>query len=445
MSKFKLFLISICIGLLIFSFAWGQDIKLDIQTHQLKNGLRILTVEDHTLPVCTYYTFFKVGSRNERPGITGISHLFEHMMFNGAKRYGPKEFDRVLESNGGYSNAYTTFDFTAYYEDFASDKLELIIDLDSDRMENLLLSDENLGSEREVVKEERRLRTDNDNFGKLEEQLYAAAFYASPYHWPVVGWMEDLNAITREDCVNYFKTFYAPNNATIIIVGDFDSRQALQLIEKYYSHISTGPPPPKVVNAEPEQKGEKRIWVHKTAQLPSFLAGYKVPAADNEDVFVLDIIATLLTNGESSRLYKKLVYDLQMALNVQASYFWTVEPNLFYFYVEMKPGFTCDQAEKVLYEEIEKLKNEFVTDKELQKAKNILEAGFVKQFKTNNGRANNIGYYNTVFGDYNMMFQTLDKYRKVTKEDIQRIIKKYFDVQNRTVAILVPEQEEITP
>ncbi len=427
----------------LFFTSLASALDLDIKSQQLPNGLKILILEDHTLPICTYFTFFKVGSRNEKPGITGISHLFEHMMFNGAKRYGPKEFDRILESNGGLSNAYTTNDFTAYFEDFPSDKLELIIDLDADRLENLLLNQENLTSEREVVKEERRLRTDNSNEGKLEEELYAAAFQAHPYHWPVVGWMGDIDAITREDCINYFKTYYAVNNATIIVVGDVDPQQAYKLIEKYYGPLKPGPAIPKVVNSEPEQKGERRIWYHKEAQLPAFMAGFHIPSVQDQDVYILDLLQVILTEGESSRLYKTLVYDKQMATDVWSSYFYTIDPGLFYIYVGMKPNFTTEQAEKVLYDEIEKVKNVGVTEKELQKAKNILEAHLIKSMKTNNGRANLIGTYQTLLGDYSLLTKVIDKYKVVTIDDLKRVAQKYFTEKNRTVATLVPEKPGI--
>jgi len=434
--------IAIVISVLFFT-SLVFALELDIKSHQLPNGLKILILEDHTLPICTYFTFFKVGSRNERPGITGISHLFEHMMFNGAKRYGPKEFDRILESNGGLSNAYTTNDFTAYFEDFPSDKLELIVDLDADRLEHLLLNDENLSSEREVVKEERRFRTDDSNEGKLEEELTAAAFQAHPYGWPVVGWMADLNAITREDCVNYFKTYYTVNNATIIIVGDVNPAQAVKLIEKYYGHLKPGPPIPKVVKNEPEQKGERRVWFRKEAQLPAFMTGFHVPDVQDADIYALDVLQILLTEGESSRLYKSLVYDKQMATNVWSFYFWTIDPGLFYIYVGMKPNFTTEKAEKVLYDEIEKVKNVGVTEKELQKAKNIMEANLIKSMKTNNGRANLIGTYQTLLGDYSMLTKVIDKYKAVTVDDLKRVAQKYFTERNRTVATLVPEKPGI--
>ena len=438
----RLIVIASLISFLFFSsLAFALD--LDIKSQQLPNGLKILTLEDHTLPICTYFTFFKVGSRNEKQAITGISHLFEHMMFNGAKRYGPKEFDRILESNGGVSNAYTTNDFTAYFEDFPSNKLELIIDLDADRLENLLLNEENLSSEREVVKEERRLRTDNSNEGKLEEELYAAAFQAHPYHWPVVGWMGDLDAITREDCVNYFKTYYSVGNATIIIVGDVNPAEAFKLIDKYYGHLKPGPAIPKVVNAEPEQKGERRVQYYKEAQLPAFMAGFHIPSVQSEDIYALDVLQIILTEGESSRLYKTLVYEKQMATDVWSSYFYTIDPGLFYIYVGMKPNFNTTEAEKVLYDEIEKVKNVGVTEKELQKAKNILEANFIKSMKTNNGRANLIGTYQTLFGDYTLLNKVLDKYKALTVEDIKKVAQKYFTDRNRTVATLVPEKAGI--
>src|ERR671928_524107 len=208
-----------------------------VQEHELPNGLQIRLLPDRSLPIATLYSFFRVGSRNERPGITGISHLFEHMMFNGSRKYGPKEFDRKLEAAGGTSNAYTSTDITAYYEDFAAEALPLVLDLEADRMASLVIDDDSLQREREVVKEERRFRTDNDIDGMMDEALGALAFVAHPYRWPVVGWMTDLNRITRADCERYFRTYYAPNNCTVVLVGDFEPGEALRNIEKLYGAI----------------------------------------------------------------------------------------------------------------------------------------------------------------------------------------------------------------
>src|SRR5438552_7393655 len=229
-----------------------------VQEHVLANGLQVRLLPDRGLPIATLYSFFRVGSRNERPGITGISHLFEHMMFNGSKKYGPKEFDRRLEAAGGTSNAYTSNDLTAYYEDFASEALPLVLDLETDRMASLLIDDASLDRERDVVKEERRFRTDNDIDGMLDEALGALAFLAHPYRWPVIGWMSDIEAITREECERYFRTYYAPNNCTLVLVGDFEPAAALRMIEKLYSPIPSGGALPPVAIGEPRQKGERR-------------------------------------------------------------------------------------------------------------------------------------------------------------------------------------------
>jgi len=260
-----------------------------VEERSLPNGLQIRLLQDRSLPVATLYSFFRVGSRNERPGITGISHLFEHMMFNGSKKYGPKEFDRRLESAGGSSNAYTSNDLTAYYEDFASDALPLVLDLEADRMASLTIDDTSLARERDVVKEERRFRTDNDIDGMMDEALGALAFLAHPYRWPVIGWMTDIEGISRQDCERYFRTYYAPNNCTLVLVGDFDSGQALELIEKLYSAIPSGDALPPVATGEPRQKGERRALIRYPAQAPAVLAGFRAPDGRDPDSLVLDL------------------------------------------------------------------------------------------------------------------------------------------------------------
>lgn len=414
--------------------------ELDVRRQSLENGMTVLTMEDHTFPVATFFTFYKVGSRNERSGLTGISHLFEHMMFNGAKKYGPKEFDAVLEANGGYSNAFTSTDFTAYYEDFPSDKIEVIMDLESDRMANLAFDKTILDSEREVVKEERRLSVDNYLPGRMEEELFASAYVAHPYHWPVIGWMSDLNHITRDDCINYFKTYYAPNNAVVVIVGDIDTKKTIKLMKKYFEDIPAGPEPRSLISTEPKQEGEIRSQVVRPAQNEQFMAGYHVPDMFSLDAFALDVAQMILSEGESSRLYRKLVYEEQVALSVSADFSWKIDPALYYFYVEMKPGLEASVGEELLYDELEAMKSEPVSDTELQKAKNILEADFLRSLKTNNGRAEKIGYMESAYGDYKAMFTVLEKYRAVTAEDITRVMNDYFGEDNRTVVTLIPEE-----
>ena len=412
-----------------------------VERHTLKNGMVVLTHEDHSVPAVTFWQWFKVGSRNEAPGITGISHYFEHMMFNGSKNVPPKEYDRILESNGGYSNAFTDRDMTAYYEDIASDRLDVVFRLDSDRIASLSLLPDQLKSEIEVVKEERRLRTDNDISGKLDEQLYASAFLASPYRWPVVGWMGDLNRITRDDCVAYFRSYYAPNNCILVLTGDFDTKAALGQIETAFGAIPSQPPPAPPVNSEPEQDGERRSEVHHPAENVSFQVGYKVPAVSSADVPVLDVLSSILSDGESSRLHQALVYRAQIALSATSFFRTRLNPTLFEFAVEMKPGKTAAEGEAALYGVLDTLAKRGPTARELEKAKNLLEAGFVKSLKTNNGVGEQLGFHEHVFGDYNAMFRAVERYRAVTVEDCRRVAQKYFVPRQRTVVVLVPERE----
>ena len=413
---------------------------LQVERHVLDNGLVVLTHEDHSVPTITFWQWYRVGSRNERPGITGISHFFEHMMFNGSKNVPPKEYDRILESNGGYSNAFTDRDMTAYYEDIAADRLGVVLRLDSDRMAALSLLPDQLESEIEVVKEERRLRTDNDIPGMLDEQLYASAFNQSPYHWSVIGWMADLDAISREDMLEYFRIHYAPDNCILVLVGDFETKAALDSIQSYFGGIPRQPAPPEPIVGEPEQKGERRAEVHYPAQNISIDMGYKAPSVKTTDLATLDVLERILSSGESSRLHQALVYEKQLALGASASFQTHIDPGLFEVYVELKPGRTAAEGEAAAYEVLDKLVKEGPTPRELEKAKNLIEAGFVKRMKTNNGMGSQIGFYEHVFGDWRAMFGQLAKARAVTAEDCRRVAKQIFDPMKRTVVTLVPEK-----
>ena len=419
-----------------------------VERFTLGNGLTVLLREDHSVPAVAFWQWYKVGSRNEAPGITGISHFFEHMMFNGSAHVPPKEYDRILESNGGYSNAFTDRDMTAYYEELAADRLGVPLFLDSDRMTALSLLPEQLKSEIEVVKEERRFRTDNDIQGMLDEQLWAVSFNASPYRWPVVGWMADLERITREDMQEYFRIHYAPDNCIVVLVGDFEPKAARDSITAYFGGIPRQPAPPEPVNSEPEQRGERRVEVHYPAQNITLLAGYKAPSAKSSDLYVCDVLSSVLSDGESSRLHRALVYDAQLALSAGASFQTHIHPGLFEFYVELKPGKTAAEGQAVMDSVIARLTREGPTERELQKARNLLEAHFVQSLKTNNGVGQQLGYYEHVFGDYRAMFRTLDRYRAVTAADCRRVAAEVFDPLRRTVAVLVPEAapaEEAAP
>lgn len=413
--------------------------QLKVERHTLSNGLVVLMHEDHTVPAVSFWQWYKVGSRNEEPGITGISHYFEHMMFNGSKNVAPKEYDRILESNGGYSNAYTTRDQTPYFEEIASDRLDVLLKIDSDRMAELLLDPELCKSEVEVVKEERRLRTDNSVFGMLDEQMYATAFNASSYRWPVIGWMADLERITRGELQDYFRTYYAPNNCILVLVGDFDSKQALAAIEKAFGGIPRQEPPAEPINSEPDQRGERHVKVNYPAQNVTIMMGYKAPSASSPDLAALDVVSNILADGESSRLHRALVYEKQVALSAGAYFQTSLMPTLFEFYADLRPGKTAEEGLTALDEVIAKFIEEGPTERELEKAKNQLEASFVKSLKTNNGIAQTIGFHEHVFGDYREMFQMTERYRGVTAEDCTRVAREIFDARKRTVAELVPE------
>ena len=406
--------------------------------HTLANGLKVRLVESRSVPTVSYYTFFRAGSRNERPGITGIAHLFEHMMFNGAAKYGPKEFDRVLESAGGTSNAYTSNDMTAYYEDFASNALETVIDLESDRMRSLAITPETLASEREVVKEERRFRVDNDVPGMLDEALSAAIWKAHPYHWPVIGWMGDLDAITREDALAFFRTYYAPNNATIVAVGDLDPKATIDMIERKYGDIPAGPPVPAVVNSEPAPNGERRVFVEYPTQAPTVMIGFKVTEAKDPDTFVLDVVQMVLASGESSRLVKRLVYEEELATHVSVDFGWRIDPSSFVIFAELPPGGDPRKVEAVVYEELGRIAKEGIPDRELRKAKNGLRAHFLEEIATHNGRAHAIGHYELLLGDWRETTRTLERYEQVKSADAKRVAAAYFTPKNRSVATLIP-------
>lgn len=415
------------------------NVAIDATVETFDNGLKVILVEDHSVPVISYQTFFRVGARNERAGITGISHFMEHMMFNGADKYGPKEFDAVLEANGGYSNAFTSDDMTAYYEDISSDGLELCVDLDSDRIKSLTLDPKFIVSEMGVVMEERMLRIDNSVRGQMWEDLDALAFKAHPYKWPVIGWMSDLEAIDRDDCVEYFRTYYAPNNAILIVAGDFDTKKAMKLIHQYYDDIPAQEPPKPVRTVEPEQLGERRGVVNKKAELPAVFIAYHAPDVKSDDIYTLDVLQQILTGGESSRLYRSLVRESQAAMSVTASFPWRIDPYLFEFNVKMKPGHETLEAEEAIYAELADIIENGVLDEELARAKNVLEADFVRSMQTVNGRASKIGRYEILFGDYTEIMNVPGRYRAVTDEQVREAAEKYFSDRNRTVVTLVPE------
>jgi zinc protease len=409
-----------------------------VEERSLKNGLQVRLLRDNSLPVCTLYGFFRVGSRNERPGITGISHLFEHMMFNGSKKYGPKEFDRRLEAAGGTSNAYTSHDLTAYYEDFASEALPLVLDLEADRMASLIIDDSSLAREREVVKEERRFRTDNDIDGMMDEALGALTFLAHPYRWPVIGWMSDIEAITREDCERYFRSYYAPNNCTLVLVGDFEVDTAMREIERLYGGIAPGEPLPAVTTGEPRQKGARRAEIRYPSQAPALLAGFRGPSGRDPDSLVLDLIETALSSGEGARLKRALVYEQELCVDSHVYYGWRMDPGMFEISLKLNPGVDPQRAESSLWAELSRLSDEQISERELERAKNLVRNQLLRALSTTNGRAHTIGQMEVMLGTWRAVLDLPDRYASITAADVQRVARKTFAPHRRNVVTLVP-------
>jgi len=426
-------------ALLLSSLLAAQDTR----THTLSNGMKVIVQEDHGIPNVAMYFFYRIGSRNERPGTTGLSHFFEHMMFNGAKKYGPKQFDKMMDNNGGNNNAYTSRDVTVYTDWFPSTALELMFDMEADRIRDLAFDPKIIESERGVVYSERRLSVDNSNGGMLSELANATAFLAHPYHWPVVGWPSDIESWTMDDLRAHWSMGYAPNNCVMVIVGDVHYDNVLELARKYLEPIPRHDPPPPVRTKEPEQQGERRVTLSKPAQLPIQMVLYHVPETNNPDTPVLELMATLLTRGQSSRLYKRLVDTEQLALSVGAFSGDSLDPAVFMFNIQPRSGVDPAATEKALFEELARLQAEEVPAGELRKAKNQILANLYRQLKTIEGRANLLGSYEIFHGDYAKLFTADKDIEAVTAADLQRVARRYFTPKNRTVATLVPERQEV--
>jgi len=446
---FRLFIISFLIIshlLVLMHTSTAEQIKLDIKEYHLKNGLRLILSEDHSSPIISFQVWYNVGSRNERPGITGISHLFEHMMFKGSKNVEPEEHGRIIQQNGGTDNAFTARDMTAYFENLPSSQLELAVRLEADRMAHLRLAAETLASERQVVKEERRMRVDNSLFGKLSEALYSTAFIRHPYRWPVIGWMSDIDSISLEDCKAFYRSHYAPNNATVILLGDIDFQKTISIVEKYFGSIPSSEFTDEVIPVEEIQKKERQKDLFVDASFPWLAVAYHIPEASHDDIPVLELIGNILTSGRSSRLHRKVIYEDQSALSVFASVDNNKAPGLFVVTVNsIKQGHTLDEVTSVVNESLERFKAEMVTERELEKAINQMETNLIFGLQTNFVRGMRIGFSLSRTGAPLGFVKKLENYRHTTTEDIQKVAMKYFTPENRTIIRLLPKGDSEIP
>ena len=491
--RIKYLLIPIILCYCYCAASYGQKLQLDVKEHVLDNGLKILMLEKHDVPIVSLRIVYKVGSANEHPGITGASHLFEHMMFKGTKIFGIKDHvserpllekeDELIakigtekakgdEANKGKIedlknelkevwkkqkelivkdemwsiylkngatglNASTGNDGTYYYCNLPANRLELWAFMESDRMQNLVLRE--FYSERNVVMEERRLRTENRPFGLLIEQLNAATYTAHPYGWPVIGWMSDIQNIKKEDVAKFFKQYYSPNNAVIVAVGDINPNEIIELVENHFGDIPRQPPSPEVTTVEPKQIGERRVYVEYDAN-PILAIAYHKPAVGHPDQYVFDVIEAILSSGRTSRLYKSIIEDKQIAVMASAYGGPSKYADAFLFLCMPRNPHTAEDVEATIYEELEKLKTTPVTGHELQKIKNQIEADFVRSLESSSGLASKISSYEAIYG-WRYINTLVENTLAVTPEDIMRVANEYFTKTNRTVAILVKKEK----
>ncbi len=410
----------------------------EVVERTLKNGLRVLLLKEPRAPLVTHQIWYRVGSRNEALGRTGLSHLTEHLMFKGTDKYGPKVFSRTVQKAGGNDNAFTSRDYTAYFQTGPKSELSLWMSMEADRMRGLKVSEEAFKTELKVVLEERRLRTEDDPVSFLMEEVFAAAYKAHPYQWPIIGWYEDLQSLTLQDFQTYYRSFYQPNNATLVVVGDIDPEVTFKDIETIYGALPKGPEPPRVTAREPKQFGERRVMVQREAQLPYVVMAHHVPNWENPDCFALELLARLLSQGKSSRLYQKLVYTDRLALEAGADYdLDSIDPPVFLLYGQPLPGKTAAQVEEALQAEIKRVQTEPVGEAELQKVKNQVTAAYYMSMDSLFYRGMLLGRLATV-ARWTLARDFIPKIQAVTAEDLKRVAGQYLVAANRTVGVLVP-------
>jgi len=414
----------------------------EVKEYRLDNGLKVLIIEEHKAPVATFQVWYRAGSRNEPAGKSGISHLLEHMMFKGTAEYGPGELSRIVQKNGGIDNAYTTKDYTAYFELLSADRISIAVDLESDRMQNLTFEPKEVSSERRVVMEERRLRYEDDPQNSLFEEVVSSAFKVHPYQRPVIGWMSEIDSIERKDLYDYYKKYYSPDNASIIIVGDVNAVKIIEEVKESFGDIPAAESPMRdIISVEPEQKGERRVLLKREAELPYIIMAYHTPSFPHEDSYALDVLSMVLSGGKSSRLYQSLVYDQKIALSASADYSgFNRDPYLFFFSATAAPGADINEVEKAIHTQIEKIITDFPSDREIKKAKNQIESSFIMGQDSIYLQAMKYGIFE-MLGDWRLIDSYLEGIRQVKADDIVKVTRKYFTENNRTVGILIPTEK----
>ncbi len=409
--------------------------RSEIIEHELANGLKVLAKEVHAARVVSSYIWYKVGSRNERPGLTGVSHWVEHMLFKGTPKFPKEELGRVIEGNGGRWNAFTSTDYTAYYETLPADKISVALALESDRMQNSVFDPDEVEAERTVILSEREGYENTPQF-VLREEVQAIAYKAHPYQWGIIGWPSDLKTMTRDDLYNYYHQCYIPNNATLVLVGDFDTDNLMKQVETHFGPLARGESITGPSTIEPEQQGERRVTVRKEGTLAYVAIVYHIPAAGHPDFYPLETISTVLSMGKTSRFYGALV-DKQLATSAYFYPDFSKDAGLAWTFAEAQVNVDPTTLEKALLEQIDHIQNERITEAELEKAISQTEAHFIFSLDSVSNQAAQIGYYETIY-DYKYLDTYLDNIRSVTREQIREAAQKYLIEENRTVGYFQP-------
>lgn len=407
--------------------------RLHIRRHRLHNGLRIISLVDTSAPIVAYQTWFSVGSRNESPGATGMAHLFEHLMFNQIGKHPVGEFDRLIEATGGETNAGTWVDWTYYRDSVPARDLGLIVALEAERMTGLVLEPDVVEAEREVVMSERLQRVDDDVDGFAAEELFRHAFVKHPYHWPTIGWMEDIQALSIPDIQAFYRKYYAPDNATLVVVGDFVEEELLQLVEKHYGLIPASALVHDALPVEPEQTRERRADFKKPVSVARLVVGYKGPAQTHPDWPVLSFACSLLAGGASSPMYRELVIKQEIASSISCDIMPFSDPSLIEVNAIANRGVTLDALQAAIDTLIGDLSAKLLPSSEIEKTRNLVETEFWAGLTTVDGKAEALGHYQCVHGDYKELFATAERLAKVSAEEVQRVLSQYFNSQQRTV------------
>lgn len=423
---------------------WQPEIA--IVSYSFANGLRLLVLPDHSLPIASFQVHYAVGSRHERPGITGISHLFEHMMFRGSKELGPEEFSRIIQAKGGEVNAFTTHDNTSYFENIPVEHLELVARLEAERLRHLDLTPESFEPEREVVRSERKLRAVDSPFGLPLELLFALAFTHHSYRWPVIGWDNDLQAISLADCLDFYRTYYCnPANIVITIAGAVEPEAAREVVARYFADLPPGPPIPQPRLVEPPQRGERRAVYKKVSQVAAILAGFHIPSLQHPDIYPLLLLAGILGLGKASRYYQKLVRPgraVEVEVDMSPPPFTFQDPGLLLIHAVAPPQQPVEPLEEDLWQEIEQIKATGLEPAELARVKKMLRAQTVRMLANNFYRGLLVALLYLKTGDMQAANRLLAAYEQVTVDQVQEVARKYLHPDNRTVVVVQPVTPE---